>query len=376
MDKSKERILFLDLMRAFAVFMMIQGHTIHALLSTEYTSGEYLLYNIWHFFRGFTAPIFMFTAGTVFTYLLIKNPISFSSNERVSKGIKRFFVLLLIGYFLRYPTHRFFDYSNVTIQQWQIFFAVDALHLIAFGLLFIILVKAVSEYIGINPMNAFISAALFFFLLNPAVALLDWNSFLPLPIASYFTTKTGSIFPLFPWAGYLLAGAVLGTYFRAHKNIFKDRKFALNLILLGVTFSLGSILFDRFESLFYGSSNFLALNLSLSFYRIGVVLMLNGVFLFITLKFKSVPNIVRTFGKHSLIIYVIHLIIIYGSAFVPGLSLRYGKSLEPITVVMIALTLIICMLILSLFIDKASPFLRKINLAELIKRKKIQLDAE
>ncbi|MCK5085941.1 MAG: DUF1624 domain-containing protein, partial [Melioribacteraceae bacterium] len=58
---SNNRIQYLDLMRAFAVIMMLQGHTIHVLLADEYRTFDSLIYSIWHSLRGFTAPVFMFT---------------------------------------------------------------------------------------------------------------------------------------------------------------------------------------------------------------------------------------------------------------------------------------------------------------------------
>ncbi|MDH7605331.1 MAG: heparan-alpha-glucosaminide N-acetyltransferase domain-containing protein, partial [Melioribacter sp.] len=67
---SPKRVIFIDMMRAFAVLMMVQGHTIDTFLSNEYRTTESILYNIWFTIRGFTAPIFMFSSGTVFTYLL------------------------------------------------------------------------------------------------------------------------------------------------------------------------------------------------------------------------------------------------------------------------------------------------------------------
>ena len=75
-------------MRAFAVLQMVQGHTINVLLAEQYRNTDYIFYAVWNFMRGMTAPIFMFTAGTVFTYLFrcVQKP--FNENPRVKKGIK------------------------------------------------------------------------------------------------------------------------------------------------------------------------------------------------------------------------------------------------------------------------------------------------
>lgn len=56
---AHSRFLLLDVMRAFAVLMMIQGHTIDALLSSSYYDNDSVLFNVWLFNRGLTAPIFL-----------------------------------------------------------------------------------------------------------------------------------------------------------------------------------------------------------------------------------------------------------------------------------------------------------------------------
>ncbi|MCB0749804.1 MAG: DUF1624 domain-containing protein, partial [Ignavibacteriae bacterium] len=136
---SNNRILYIDLLRAFAVIMMIQGHTVDTFLADEYRSMDSTGYSIWLTLRGFTAPIFMFAAGLIFTYLLRADTFTFLSNPRVKKGVKRAFTLIIIGYLLRYPTYRIFDFTYVSQSQWDIFYTVDALHLIGFGLLTIIM---------------------------------------------------------------------------------------------------------------------------------------------------------------------------------------------------------------------------------------------
>src|SRR5512147_2950401 len=129
-SSQKNRIIFIDLMRAFAVLQMVQGHTTDVLLSNSYRSTDFPVYTAWLFMRGMTAPIFMFSAGVVFTYLfrLIKEP--FENNPRVKKGYKRVLLLLALGYILRYPTATVVDFSQVTPEQWQTFITVDVLHCI------------------------------------------------------------------------------------------------------------------------------------------------------------------------------------------------------------------------------------------------------
>ncbi|MHB8339444.1 MAG: heparan-alpha-glucosaminide N-acetyltransferase domain-containing protein, partial [Ignavibacteriaceae bacterium] len=166
-NPKKNRIIFIDLMRAFAVFQMVQGHTVDALLSNNYRNMDSPVFVFWFFMRGMTAPIFMFTAGTVFMYLFRLAGEPFHSNPRVKKGIKRFFLLLFLGYLLRYPTPTIINFSNVTREQWNVFFAVDVLHLIAFGLLFLMICAYVAEKFHVNDYLVFSIVSLIFFALYP-----------------------------------------------------------------------------------------------------------------------------------------------------------------------------------------------------------------
>ncbi|MDR3665320.1 MAG: heparan-alpha-glucosaminide N-acetyltransferase domain-containing protein, partial [Ignavibacteriaceae bacterium] len=68
-SSTKNRIIFIDIMRAIAVFQMVQGHTIDAFLSNNYRIQDNPIFGAWLFMRGVTAPIFLFSAGAVFTYL-------------------------------------------------------------------------------------------------------------------------------------------------------------------------------------------------------------------------------------------------------------------------------------------------------------------
>src|SRR5262245_45767616 len=101
---KQQRIVFLDLLRALAVMMMVEGHTVDVLLLNEYRSYEYSGFKLWQFTRGMTAPMFLLTAGTVFVYLLRSTALPFRNNPRVTKGAKRGLLLFALGYLLRFPS--------------------------------------------------------------------------------------------------------------------------------------------------------------------------------------------------------------------------------------------------------------------------------
>jgi uncharacterized membrane protein len=323
-SSQKNRIIFIDLMRAFAVLMMVQGHTTDVLLSNDYRNFDNPLFLAWFFMRGMTAPIFLFTSGTVFTYLFRLNNEPFETNPRVKKGLKRFLLLVFLGYMLRYPTPTLIDFSQVSDLQWNIFFAVDVLHLIGFGLLFIIILCYIAEKTHLSDYLVFSIGGLILFSLYLVFENINWSEFLPQFIAGYFYKGSGSNFPLFPWAGYLLFGAVLGSYLAKNPQAFRSGKFSLRLALIGLAIFIAALIGDRIETAVYGQSYLWTTSINLSLLRLGIVLVLNAIVSYISLKIIVIPKILILVGRNTLLIYIVHLMILYGSAWNPGIILLFN----------------------------------------------------
>ncbi|PID62383.1 MAG: hypothetical protein CR986_01745 [Ignavibacteriae bacterium] len=327
MNNSPKRIIYLDVLRAFAVIMMIQGHTVDTFLADEYRTTDSIFYLIWHGMRGFTAPIFMFTSGLVFTYLLKVEKYNFLNNPRIYKGIKRGFLLIAIGYLLRYPTARVFDFTYVSQNQWNIFFTVDALHLIGFGLLTIIFSVFFTKRVRINFNSVLYFFIIGLFLFSPFINKFDWISIFPQFIASYFTKSYGSIFPVFPYLIYVLVGAVLGNYLaKKDEEVYLKKRFTVSLLIIGSILVVLSILFFKFEKTVSEEFKYWFFNNAYILLQIGYVLLLNSLLAFIVRKAKKIPWLIKEIGRKTLLLYVVHVIILYGCAWMPGFYKFYAKS--------------------------------------------------
>lgn len=332
---DNKRIIFLDWLRAYAVLMMVQGHTIDALLENSLRTENNVSYQVWLFFRGFSAPVFMFTAGAVFNYLLKKSDNSIIFNQRVIKGIKRSLLLILIGYLLRYPTYTLVYFNDVTDLQWKVFFGVDALHNIGISLLILILLNLISFRYKINRYLLLSFSAIFFIALSPIIS--ESNFKLHPILSNYLNSNNGSFFPLFPWSAYLLLGGIFGNIIVNHNFPEDNFKFSKILFLISVPLI---ILFSPVN--FGGILNFPDYNLVITFFfRFGSVLFLISVFAFVSKKVKSVPEIIKIAGRHSLNIYIFHLVIIFGSAWNIGVVKILGKSLNGYYSVLSAIFLLI-----------------------------------
>jgi uncharacterized membrane protein len=253
---------------------------------------------------------------------------------------------------LRYPTFTLIDFSSVTDSQWRIFFAVDVLHLIGFGILFILLLAYLSEKTKFGDYVVFIAAALIFFLPAEAFQKVGWTNYFPIPIASYFSTGTGSQFPLFPWAGYVVLGGALGSYLAKNPMVFKSTKFSLMLTVIGLILLFLSYVGGDIAKFFGYSLDRSSASLLTILFRVGFVLLLNALVAFISISVETIPRIIILVGRNTLLIYVVHLMILYGSAWNKGLNHYWGKSLYAPQTISLALAMLVTMTTMVWLINK------------------------
>jgi uncharacterized membrane protein len=321
------RIVFLDLLRALAVMMMVEGHTNDVLLLDEYRSNDYLGFKLWQFTRGMTAPIFLLTAGTVFIYLLRSTALPFRDNPRVAKGVKRALLLFALGYLLRFPSPSIIGIFSAPDEQWRAFWIVDALQSIGMGLLLLLLGAFLSEKLRLNDLAVFGCGGLFFFACAPFFEQIDWSDRLPAPIAAYFYSGSGSHFPLFPWAGYIMFGGVLGAYLAGADRRPEPTGLSRRLIVAGMALLTLYYYAESLKAAGYGSVHFWASNPDLALLRLGAVLLLIVPIALLSARVRAVPEALLTVGRRTLPIYLLHLVILYGSPWNPGINRLCDKCL-------------------------------------------------
>jgi uncharacterized membrane protein len=317
---NPQRIVFLDLLRALAVMMMVEGHTIDVLLLNDYRSYDYPGFKFYQLARGMTAPIFLLTAGTVFVYLLRSTALPFRDNPRVAKGVKRALLLFALGYLLRFPSPSVIGVFSAPAEQWRAFWIVDALQSIGMGILLLLFGTFLSEKLKLNDMMVFGCGGLFFFTCAPFCEQIVWNERLPALIAAYFHGGSGSLFPLFPWACYVMFGGMLGAYLARDGRQSEPFRLSSKLIVVGMALLALYYYVGRLKAAGYGSVHFWASNPDLALLRLGSVLLLIVPIVLLSARVRAVPPTLLTVGRRTLPIYLLHLLILYGSPWNPGLN--------------------------------------------------------
>ncbi len=315
-------------MRAWAVLMMIQGHTIDALLSDSYYNSGSLLFNIWEFNRGLTAPIFLFGSGFAYVIATFRK---MSSGDALPKSVivrrlRWIGVLFLIGALMHLPAGRVGDMLALSPESWQRFFNVDVLRLMSvtlLGLFALFFITRSRERLFKSALSIGVGVILF----APVVYLVEWTSILPAGLAAWMSTGTGSYFPIFPFSGYLFLGAAAAALYmkwreQGRVHLLPKYYFFAASALIAVFF-VPRVIWGWELPYNIGSSS-----IWLTGSRLGWVLMLWSGIGFLLRKVEHIPEIIPIAGQHTLFIYVSHIVILYGSAWMPGLRHTLGKTLE------------------------------------------------
>jgi len=351
-DKQSGRILFIDLMRAYAILMMIQGHVIDTFINPVYRNPENWIYSLWNHMRGITAPVFFFSAGAIFSYLLLRNNLPLKDNKRFYKGIKRVFVLLFIGYFLRFNPHMLLNWKNFDFYDYKRSFGVDALHCIAIGLGLIIISYVLNRLTRIPVWIYYLIFAFMSFYLYPSVVKAQWSEILPLPLADYFTKEYGSAFPVIPWIGFVMWGALPGYILSKKAKLASNNIFAAGALLLGII--LVHYSGDELARVFRmtNDENFHYLSQdNFLYYHLGNIFIVLGI-LAIVANLVKIPEIVISVGKNTLLIYVVHVFVIYDTGYNIGLQHYFGNSLSPYQAVTAAIMLLFFFILLVYLREK------------------------
>jgi uncharacterized membrane protein len=298
---------------------MIETHIINALLSSQLKHET--MFAVITFFNGLVAPTFLFCAGFAFAISSHRKWTDFCSFKTPArKYAMRLLFILAVGYTLHVPIYSFRRMIQSTDPGfWTSFFLVDILQVIAISLLFLLLLSVLLKKEE-NLFRASLILTLFIITITPLVNTLDLPN-VPIWLRGYVSVKYLSQFTLFPWAGFLLSGYLLGYgYMRSFSQnqaviIRKSVLVALGVII--VSLLVNFLPFNIYGGIsFWNSPQFVYL-------RLGLIVLLGSLLWYIEHKSPEPQkssgvgsaSLVLLFGKESLLVYTVHLIIVYGKNF-------------------------------------------------------------
>ena len=328
----------MDLARAVAVLLMVQGHTIDALLHPDLRTT--LQYNAWLYLRGLTSCTFLFLSGAAFSLTGLRH---WEEQGRVSKRsfkrVRRLTFFLGLGYFVKFPMGRFLDLPFATEERWRSFFAVDVLQNVAVSLLALQILIALTR----TPRRFAVACGILGALVvgvTPVAHTIPWVEHLPLIVASYLSFDTGSLFPLFPWAGFTLVGAAFGVTAAPWATRDHLSMLARVLFVLGAMLAVGAGVMGELGWFDYGSHDWWRSS-PLSFVqRFGSVLLLLSVVAAIGHYVTKLTPPLQGLAEESLLVYAVHVALLYGSHWTVGLGPRLGPQPPGMVLVWVVVMLV------------------------------------
>ena len=309
------RVIFIDLARALAVVLMVAGHTSSALLASGTEAdlvrrlgvsarahvGALSAARGVCLQRGDDAPLGV-------AHLRVRRRREAPPPLRAVRPAR-----------LRaaFPGAALLRARGATESQWRSFLAVDVLQLIGVTFVAVQLLVLVSRtrrafmVVGVRRWHRARRCG--------ARGVADRLDASAAAARRVSVAGTGSLFPLFPWAGFVLVGAGAGQMYArwgaANLGAFANwgmlGAWRRALIVAGLTRWSGD-----------DSRSDVCM-------RTGVCLLILGLVAHVSRHVAQLPHVFGAVAQESLVVYFVHLCIVYGSIWNPGLARFYGGALDP-----------------------------------------------
>ncbi|MEO5928445.1 MAG: acyltransferase [Candidatus Kapaibacterium sp.] len=334
------RIREIDVARGLAVILMVGCHAAGAFLADEW-KGNDLWYDV-NILFGFVAPAFAFLSGVTLWMALRRR-------EEVPGGgsvAARYGIILLLGYWLQTPVlslrqliykpapdllARMFDANILQVIAlaglaltglWRITGSLRRTGWIALGLGFVVMIA------------------------TPYVWSSGLYGGLPLPVRFYLAPQPPATFPLFPYAAYFLFGFVAAAPVIAAAGSVRGR---VGTAIVGGGLIAAGFLLDALLRGFPPHGDFWGSSIGHQLFRMGGVMLLISIAFLIARADGADLDAVAFIGRRSLPLYILHLMLIYGSPMTMGMRYWLGgvlnRSLSPVETMLVAILVLgICAL--------------------------------
>jgi uncharacterized membrane protein len=299
---------YLDWLRGIAVLIMIEAHTLDSWTQVADRSRKAYGWSI--VLGGFGAPIFLFLAGVA---------IALAAGARLRKGQSA----QAAAASLRNRGWQIFGLAFLfRLQSWLIsggpvettILKVDILNIMGLSMLAAALLWALGRT-TMTRVLLLTAAAVAATMLTPLVRVTDLLTPLPDAIEAYFRPSPGrTTFALFPWGGFLLAGAAVGLWLDAARTDREERNTNLALAVIGPAIAVAGYA-ASFLPPIYEQTSFWTSSPTFFFLRLGILISL----LPLAYAWNRIPgrSPLREFGLSSLFVYWIHVEMVYGVLSMP-----------------------------------------------------------
>ncbi len=343
---SAKRWDALDFFRFAAVMLMVQGHTFYVVVEESIRDARWYR---WHnYVHGYTAPTFMFASGLAFGVTTFRRWDDHAHwGKPLLRRIERYLMIIGLGYLIHLPSFSIAALDGAGERALTNFLKVDALQVIGITLLVAeLLVWAIKKRgVFIAAISAFGAAIVF---LAPWVHRLDFGALHP-ALAAYLNSATGSPFPIFPWGGFLCAGVVAAYFVQKTFDADHGDQLVGRLVAVAGVCMIAALGLAAVDPGIFGEHNFWKTNPWFFIWRVGVLLLFLALLCVLAdvVARRGPPGrihrTVSVMAMETLVIYVAHLFILYGTPLNDGVNRAIGKNLDIAEASLIVLGLFVAM---------------------------------
>jgi fucose 4-O-acetylase-like acetyltransferase len=307
----QSRARSLDLYRGVAVLLMIAAHVSDAFLGDRWRHNE-----IWYLLDvtfGFVAPAFLFLSGATLYLSLAKR----SPPRSPLSPLPRLLWILALAYWLQIPVLSLRQLVwNHRPDELARLFDSNILHVVALSGIVLVLLAATAGLLGARIIALVLAVALI--VVTPFLPSLPAGTLLASPLHALIASQPTATFPLVPYAMYALAGfGSIGWLVRMGRGRLLLLA-ASGIALAATARAVGAFVGGDF---WRGSAEHLI-------FRLGGVVAGLGMTSVAAMSLPARRTIIERIGERSLAVYVLHLMLVYGSPMTMGARYWFDGNLD------------------------------------------------
>jgi uncharacterized membrane protein len=300
---SAYRLEYLDWLRGLGAVIMLQGHVFDSFLKSDLRSGGPFVLS--QFVGGMPPAIFLFLTGVTLAFLMDSTERKgLGPRERVVTAFRRSGYLFLLAFAFRLQLWIF-----GLPAPWQDLFRVDILNAMGFA---IAVLSVMAAFRTAERVRNCAVLGLGIAFASPLITQINWSA-APALVRAYIAPDLHS-FGFFPWGAYLAFGMAAGSAIRVMPQDAIERAMQW-AALMGAGLIVACQYFSNQPYTVYAKSDFWLNSPAQVLTKQGVILlMLALAFLWTRYGAKGGWSWVRQFGTTSLLVYWVHIELVYGKA--------------------------------------------------------------
>jgi uncharacterized membrane protein len=203
-------LLALDWLRGIAVLVMVECHTFNALLAPSFRTTWW--FSILNWLNGLVAPAFLLVSGAVMGLNLQNrwdDVVRFRPAWR--KLWRRIGQVFVVAYLLHFPGPILWKFATPRAAELMaVWTKVDILQCIAASLAIILLLVPLTRKAQSHRVVCLVLGVIAVIIVQPVALWAVGATWIPQWLLNYLGPADVGMFPLVPWAAYLLLGVWLG----------------------------------------------------------------------------------------------------------------------------------------------------------------------